>query len=272
MLEINGIKKNFGGKAALAGVDLEVRQGEVFVLLGPTGAGKTTMLRVVAGLEKVDDGQIVLKGHDITAVDPMERDMAMVFEGLNLIPVLSVRDNIAFALRSDIYREDETEIERRLQRVSDDLHIGHLLDRDVEPLSGGEKQRVAVARAMVRRPVLFLLDEPLSALDLKLREELRVELRQLHERHGSTILYATHDYHGAAAIADRIGIINDGKVYQLGPLPELLENPNHRVVGGSLYRQPSLKLHIQAPAPHKAFVGDVDPQIHLNQGSPFLGF
>jgi ABC-type sugar transport system ATPase subunit len=239
MLEINGIKKNFGGKAALAGVDLEVRQGEVFVLLGPTGAGKTTMLRVVAGLEKVDDGQIVLKGHDITAVDPMERDMAMVFEGLNLIPVLSVRDNIAFALRSDIYREDETEIERRLQRVSDDLHIGHLLDRDVETLSGGEKQRVAVARAMVRRPVLFLLDEPLSALDLKLREELRVELRQLHERHGSTILYATHDYHGAAAIADRIGIINDGKVYQLGPLPELLENPNHRVVG-ELLGSPSM--------------------------------
>ena len=239
MLEIKGIRKRFAGKTALAGVDLEVRQGEVFVLLGPTGAGKTTTLRVVAGLEKVDEGRIVLKGEDVTDRDPMERDMAMVFEGLNLIPVLSVRDNIAFALRSDIYREDEPEIDRRLRRVSGDLHIGHLLDRDVETLSGGEKQRVAIARAMVRRPVLFLLDEPLSALDLKLREELRIELRQLHERHGSTILYATHDYHGAAAIADRIGVISDGRVYQLGTLSELLNNPAHRVVG-ELLGSPSM--------------------------------
>ncbi len=239
MLELRGIKKNFGGKTALAGVDLDVREGEVFVLLGPTGAGKTTTLHVVAGLEKVDGGSVTLKGRDITRLNPMERDMAMVFEGLNLIPVLPVRDNIAFALRSDLYREDEVEIDRRIARVSQDLHIGHLLDRDVETLSGGEKQRVAVARAMVRRPVLFLLDEPLSALDLKLREELRVELRQLHERHGSTILYATHDYHGAAAIADRVGIISDGKVYQTGPLPELFDNPNHRVVG-ELLGSPSM--------------------------------
>ena len=239
MLQLQGIEKRFRAKQALRGINLNVQQGEVFVLLGPTGAGKTTALRSIAGLEKIDAGRIMLSGKDITDLHPMVRDIAMVFEGLNLIPVLSVRDNIAFALRSDYYREPESEIDSRLKKISADLHIDHLLDRDVETLSGGEKQRVALARAMVRYPKLYLLDEPLSALDLKLREELRAELRQLHEAHGSTVLYATHDYHGAAAIADRVGIISEGKIYQSGPLSELFADPQHLVVG-KLLGSPSM--------------------------------
>ena len=231
MLELRDVVKHYRGKPALNGIRLEVKQGEIFVLLGPTGAGKSTTLRCIAGLEAVTAGNIVLDGEDITTANPMERDMAMVFEGFNLLPILSVRDNIAFPLRSAVYREDERKIAERVASVANDLHIAPLLDRDVETLSGGERQRVAIARAIVRRPKLYLLDEPLSALDLKLREELRVELRHLHERHQTTIVYATHDYHGAAAIADRIGVIHAGRLYQTDTLEGLYRDPANVVVG-----------------------------------------
>lgn len=234
MLRFENIIKRYGGTVALDGLDLEVRDNEILALLGPTGAGKTSTLLCASGLEGVDGGRITADGTDITGQSAAERDVAMVFEGFNLLPTLSVGDNIAFSLRSPAFRESEDEVARRVANVAASLRIDHLLERDVETLSGGERQRVAIARAIVRRPKLYLLDEPLSALDLKLREGLRIELRQLHRDHPATMLYATHDYHGAAAIADRVAIIEAGRIYQIGALNDLFDDPAHAVVGRHL--------------------------------------
>lgn len=231
MLDIRGLRKAYRGKAALRGIDLTVQSHEILALLGPTGAGKTSTLLASAGLVVPDMGQIFLSGRDVTGVEPSSRDVSLVFEGFNLLPVLNVRDNIAFALRSPTYREPEDEIARRVSRTAELLRIGHLMDRYTDALSGGEKQRVSIARALVRRPMLYLLDEPLSALDLKLREELRAELRLIHREHGTTMLYATHDYHGAIAIADRIAIINDGRILQTGRIEHIYARPADAFVG-----------------------------------------
>ncbi|MBZ9676282.1 ABC transporter ATP-binding protein [Mesorhizobium sp. ES1-1] len=231
MLQLRGLKKSYRGKAALRNLDLTVNDNEIFALLGPTGAGKSSTLLASAGLIELDAGRVGLAGRDVTDADPGSRDVAIVFEGFNLLPVLDVKDNIAFALRSPAFRESEAEISLRVGRTAELLRISHLLDRDVDTLSGGERQRVAIARALVRRPVMFLLDEPLSALDLKLREGLRAELRQIHRQHRSTMLYATHDYHGAIAIADRIGIIDGGVIQQAGTIEEIYRLPANMVVG-----------------------------------------
>ncbi|MBL8582521.1 MAG: ABC transporter ATP-binding protein [Rhizobiaceae bacterium] len=231
MLRLEGLRKSYRGKGALRGLDLDVADNEIFALLGPTGAGKSSTLLASAGLIDLDAGRVHLAGRDVTDADPASRDVSIVFEGFNLLPVLDVKDNIAFALRSPAYREDDGEIARRVGRTAELLRISHLLDRDVGTLSGGERQRVAIARALVRRPKLFLLDEPLSALDLKLREGLRAELRDIHRRDRSTMLYATHDYHGAIAIADRIGIIDGGVVQQSGTIEEIFSLPANVLVG-----------------------------------------
>jgi len=231
MLRLKGLKKSYGTKRALRGLDLEVRDNEILALLGPTGAGKSSTLLSAAGLISLDAGKVALAGRDVTDIDPSGRDVSIVFEGFNLLPVLDVKDNIAFALRSPTYREPEAEIKVRVGRTAELLRIAHLLDRDVGTLSGGERQRVAIARALVRRPKMFLLDEPLSALDLKLREGLRAELRQIHRQHRSTMLYATHDYHGAIAIADRLAIIDGGVIQQTGTIDEIIALPGNALVG-----------------------------------------
>jgi multiple sugar transport system ATP-binding protein len=195
----------------------------------------------IAGLETPDYGNINLTGNDVTHTDPRLRDVAIVFEGFNLLPILTAYDNIALPLRSPIYHQTEDVIDARVQKAAADLKIGHLLERQVDQLSGGERQRVAVARALVRDPVLYLLDEPLSALDLKLRESLRAELKALQREHAATILYATHDYHGAAAIADRIALIDAGRIIQIGNLDELIADPIHASVG-QLIGSPSMAL------------------------------
>jgi multiple sugar transport system ATP-binding protein len=241
VLEVTGLRKRFGAKMALDGIDLTVEEGEVLGLLGPTGAGKTTTLRCISGLHRPDAGAIRLAGTDVTRVSPMERDIAVVFEGLNLLPTLSVFDNIAFPLRSPLYREPEAEVEARVARAAEDLRIAHLLDRRTDQISGGESQRVAVARALVRRPKLFLLDEPLSALDLKLREALQAELRDMHRRRGQTLVYASHDFLGTAAIASRIAVIDRGRVLQTGTLAEIYSDPMHRRVA-ELIGSPSMNL------------------------------
>jgi multiple sugar transport system ATP-binding protein len=241
VLQLENVTKAYDHKPALRGVELKVEKGEILALLGPTGAGKTSTLLSVAGLVSPDSGRILIGGDDVTRSDPRLRDIAIVFEGFNLLPLLSVYENIAFPLRSPIYQESAAEIDTRVRKAAQDLKIAHLLDRQIDQLSGGERQRVAIARALVRSPRLYLLDEPLSALDLKLRESLRLELRELQQRHDATILYATHDYHGAAAIADRIALIDAGRIIQVGTLSELLDNPSHVSVG-RLIGSPSMAL------------------------------
>jgi multiple sugar transport system ATP-binding protein len=241
VLEVNGLRKRFGPKVALEGIDLTVEEGEVLGLLGPTGAGKTTTLRCISGLNKPDGGTVRLSSADITNDSPMMRDIAVVFEGFNLLPTLSVYDNIAFPLRSPLYREPEAEVRARVARAAEDLRIAHLLDRRTDQISGGEGQRVAIARALVRRPKLFLLDEPLSALDLKLREALQTELRDMHRRRGQTLIYASHDFLSTAAIASRIAVIDRGRLLQTGTLAEIYSDPVHRRVG-ELIGSPSMTL------------------------------
>ena len=231
LLSLLELRKRYRARRALDGLTLDMGPGEALALLGPTGAGKTTTLMAVAGLVALDSGTVAMAGRDVTEAHPATRDVAMVFEGFNLLPALDVKGNIGFALRSPAFREDEAEIAIRTGRVAELLRISHLLDRDVTTLSGGEKQRVAIARAFVRRPRLLLLDEPLSALDLKLREGLRAELREIHARDRATMLYATHDYHGAVAIADRLAVIDGGRVRQHGSLAEILASPADMTVG-----------------------------------------
>lgn len=231
LLTLENLTKSYRGVRALRGINLEVKPNEIFALLGPTGAGKSSTIKATAGLIDLEKGRVIHNGHDISDVHPSNRDFSIVFEGFNLLSVFSVYENIAFALRSPVYREDETIIDQRVKRTAELLRISQLLERKVDKLSGGEKQRVAIARALVRQPSMFLLDEPLSALDLKLREGLRSELRQIHREQNSTMLYATHDYHGAVAFADRIGIIDQGRILQSGTIEEIIERPANTTVG-----------------------------------------
>lgn len=259
MLKLQHLSKSFKETVAVNDINLEVAKGEIFVLFGPTGAGKTTTLRLTAGLEKPDAGRVLIEEADVTAYQPWRRDIALMFEGLNLFPIYTVYDNIAFALRSDIYREPEAEIQKRIEKVAHDLHITHLLKRKPATLSGGETQRVALARALVRHPKFYLLDEPLSNLDLKLREELRVELKELHQHYEATIIFATHDYVSVVALADRIGVIYEGRLHQIGTQDELFQHPQTAIVA-TLMGAPGMNL-ISVKRDGKRLVSSHDPQL-----------
>lgn len=235
MLELRNISKVFGDIVAVDGLNLEVQDGEFFVILGPTGAGKTTTLRIVMGLEKPDAGEVYYDGQEITNVAPPLRNFAFMFESHNLYPVLNVYDNLAFPLRSPLFRVPEDEVRKRVESIAKELHITHLLERKVSHLSGGEQQRVALGRALVRRPRIYILDEPISSLDYKLREELQTEFKRIHEEYGITILSATHDNISAMAMASRIGIMEHGRIIQVGPPREVYINPANvsvaRIIG-----------------------------------------
>jgi multiple sugar transport system ATP-binding protein len=222
---LQGISKNFGPVNALAGLQLDVADGEFFVLLGPSGAGKTTTLRVIAGLERPDAGHVLMNGEDVTNSVPAQRDCAFVFQQYSLYPHLSVFDNLAFPLRAPMRKMREDEIRRRVNRVAATLHIESKLQRKATALSGGEMQRVAIGRALVREPRVYLMDEPLSSLDAKLREELRVELKRLQRQSGATVVYVTHDQVEATTLADRIAILDAGRIQQVGTPEEIYESP-----------------------------------------------
>ncbi|MGE5141618.1 MAG: ABC transporter ATP-binding protein [Rudaea sp.] len=224
-VDLRQITKTFRSVTALSNVSFSVRHGEFFVLLGPTGAGKTTTLRVIAGLEKQDSGSVVFDSEPIDGLTPAERDVAFVFQQYSLYPTMTVYDNLAFPLRSPIRKTPEPEIKKRVQEAADVLRIGHLLSRKTARLSGGEMQRVAIGRAIVREPAIFLMDEPLSNLDAKLREALRVELKHLQKTMGSTILYVTHDQIEALTMADRIAVLNQGKIIQQGTPNDIYDRP-----------------------------------------------
>ena len=196
------VSKSFGAVEAVRGLSLSVAHGEFVVLLGPTGAGKTTTLRLIAGLERPDQGDVVIQGRVVTKEIPAERDVAFVFQQYSLYPHLTVYDNLAFPLRSPARRTDEKTIRRRVQQISELLHIESKLGNRATALSGGEMQRVAIGRALVREPAVYLMDEPLSSLDAKLRAELRLELKRIQRELGTTILYVTHDQIEAMTLAD----------------------------------------------------------------------
>jgi multiple sugar transport system ATP-binding protein len=228
------VGKRFGAVAAVRGLSLTIADGEFVVLLGPTGAGKTTTLRLIAGLERPDAGCVVIRGRDVTRDVPAERDVAFVFQQYSLYPHLTVYNNLAFPLRSPARRMDEAFIRRRVQQVAELLHIERKLANRATALSGGEMQRVAIGRALVREPAVYLMDEPLSSLDAKLRAELRLELKRIQRELGTTILYVTHDQIEAMTMADRIGVMHDGVLLQLGSPRDIYERPASAYVASRL--------------------------------------
>ena len=233
--------KRFGEITAVDDMTLEIADGEFVVLLGPTGAGKTTTLRLVAGLDKADAGSVVIAGQDMTDAPPPARDVAFVFQQYSLYPHLSVFDNLAFPLRSPARRMGKADIEARVGEVARLLHIEAKLQSRATQLSGGEMQRVAIGRALVRHPSIYLMDEPLSSLDAKLRAEMRLELKRIQRELGATILYVTHDQVEAMTMADRIGVINEGRLVQVGSPREIYESPQSIHVASRL-GAPSINL------------------------------
>jgi multiple sugar transport system ATP-binding protein len=219
---------------ALDDVSFTVKDGEFFVLLGPTGAGKTTMLRSVAGLEKIDKGKILFDDEDITSAQPAARDTAFVFQQYSLYPHYKVYDNLAFPLRSPLRKLPESEIDSKVTKIAEMLKITPKLNNKATELSGGEMQRVAIGRALVRDPNIYLMDEPLSSLDAKLRESLRVELKKIQLNLGATILYVTHDQAEATTMADEIGVLENGKIAQIGTPEEIYNKPNSIYVANRL--------------------------------------
>jgi multiple sugar transport system ATP-binding protein len=222
-LLLNGVTKRFDGATVLDAVDLTVPSGEFMVLLGPSGCGKSTLLRIIAGLEMPTEGNVVIDGADVTDVPPRERNLAMVFQSYALYPHLTVAKNIAFPLRTAKVPKQETK--STVERVAASLGLTELLNRRPGRLSGGQRQRVALARAMVRDPGAFLMDEPLSNLDARLRAVTRTELIELHKRVNKTFLYVTHDQVEAMTMADRIALLNKGRVEQVGTPEELYDSP-----------------------------------------------
>jgi multiple sugar transport system ATP-binding protein len=228
-VEIRGLKKSFGAVEALRGVNLEVESGALVALLGPTGAGKTTLLKCIAGVEEPDAGDILFDGQSVLRTPAWRRDVAMFFQTYALYPHMSVYDNIAYPLRERKWSRQD--IDRSVKAVAEKLRIAHLLDRkDPSTLSGGEMQRVALARTLVRNPKVFLLDEPISNLDAKLREEMRTEFKRLHRELKQTIIYATPDFLEAFAVAEKVAVIKDGVILQYDTPMNLLRRPKNRFV------------------------------------------
>ena len=246
-----GVSKRFGATVAVDELSLTAADGELIVLLGPTGAGKTTTLRLLAGLEQADAGSIRIGGHDVTREPPAARDVTFVFQQYSLYPHLSVYDNLAFPLRSPARRWAQDRIDAKVREVAALLHIDDKLRSRATQLSGGQMQRVAIGRALVRQPAVTLMDEPLSSLDAKLRAELRVELKRIQVELGASMLYVTHDQTEAMTLATRIGVLDRGRLAQLGTPREIYENPVSSYVATRL-GNPGINLLPRAALPRLA--------------------
>ena len=219
------VTKNVGSSVALDNVSLTIPDHSFVVLLGPTGAGKTTTLRMVSGLDKPDSGEVFIGGQSVAELAPAQRNVAMVFQQYSLYPHLTVRENLAFPLKSPLLKTPPQEIERKVKEVAEVLQITHKLDNKATALSGGEMQRVSIGRALVRNPTIYLMDEPLSSLDAKLRADLRIELKRIHANSGATLLYVTHDQIEAMTMATHVGVLEAGKLVQFGSPRDIYENP-----------------------------------------------
>ena len=230
-VRLDGVSKQFGELEAVADVDLSIEDGEFFVLLGPSGCGKTTTLRMISGLERPTEGTVCFDDDDVTAEEPAKRNISMVFQNYALYPHKTVRENIAFPLSLSRREYTDEEVQAETERVAELLEITDQLDKRPKNLSGGQQQRVALGRSIVREPRVFLMDEPLSNLDAKLRLQMRSELKQLHNQLGVTTVYVTHDQTEAMSLADRICVLNDGRVQQIGSPYEVFSRPRNTWVG-----------------------------------------
>jgi multiple sugar transport system ATP-binding protein len=245
-LSIRSIRKVYtNGVEVLKGIDIEIKDGQFLILVGGSGSGKSTLLNMVAGLESVTSGEILIDGKVVNDLPPKDRDIAMVFQSYALYPSMTVRENIAFGL--NVKKVPKAEQEEIVSRVAETLQITHLLDRRPAQLSGGQRQRVAMGRAISRKPSLFLFDEPLSNLDAKLRVEMRAEIKLLHQRLKATIVYVTHDQIEAMTMGDLIAVMKDGVVQQLGTPQEIYDNPANLFVAGFI-GSPSMNFITVKPA------------------------
>lgn len=240
-IQLENVKKVFGKVTALDGITLDIKDKEFFVLFGPAGAGKTTILNVIAGIQIPEEGIVKYDGEIVNLVDASHRDAAMVFENYALYPQMTVYDNMASPLRSKLYKKDEAYIEKRVHEIAKMMSMDHLLERLPSQLSNGQKQRVAMGRALVRMPKVYLMDEPLAHLDAKLRNAMRTELKSIQAQFGTTSIYVTHDFMEAMSLADRIAVINEGKVVQIGTGDAIYDLPCNEFVA-QLMGDPEINL------------------------------
>ncbi|WP_109993194.1 ABC transporter ATP-binding protein [Salinisphaera sp. LB1] len=243
-IELHGLSKQFASDSiALRGINLKISGGEFFTLLGPSGCGKTTLLRIIAGLENATDGEVEIGGASVTHVPAHKRNVNTVFQSYALFNHLDVRENIGFGLKMRGVSKDE--IKRRVAETAEFIKIGELLGRRVDQLSGGQRQRVALARALVNEPDVLLLDEPLSALDAGLRSELQLELSRIQRRLGMTFIFVTHDQQEAMVMSDRVAVLNDGRIQQVGPPQALYEHPENLFVARFMGHQNLFEVRAQ---------------------------
>jgi putative spermidine/putrescine transport system ATP-binding protein len=243
-VRLSGVRKQFGDVTAVDGVDIEIRRGEFFTMLGPSGSGKTTCLRMIAGFERPDGGRIELGGRDVTGLPPAERDVNTVFQDYALFPHMSVAENVGYGLK--VKRAPREERDARVAEALALVRLEGFGDRRPSQLSGGQRQRVALARALVNRPRVLLLDEPLGALDLKLRQQLQVELKRIQSEVGITFVYVTHDQDEALTMSDRIAVMDGGKVLQVGSPRDVYEEPGSRFVAGFVGVSNLLELPVES--------------------------
>ena len=266
---LTDVRKRFGPDTALDGLSMTVPDGSFVVLLGPTGAGKTTALRMVSGLDNPDGGTVSIGGRPMAGLTPAQRDVAMVFQQYSLYPHLTVRQNLEFPLKSPILRTPKVEIDRKVGEVAEVLQISHKLDNKATALSGGEMQRVSIGRALVRNPSVYLMDEPLSSLDAKLRSDLRIELKSIQADSGATLLYVTHDQIEAMTMATHVGVLDNGRLVQFGAPREIYEDPVS-IYAASRLGQPRINVlpaDVFPGAPgNAAFIGLRPEQIRQGEG------
>lgn len=224
-IEFSKLGKSFGSNEILKGIDLEITSGEFLVLVGPSGCGKSTLLRTLAGLESPDSGEIRIDGKSINKQEPQNRDVSMVFQNYALYPHMNVAENMGFSMR--LQKKSKNEIDSRVKEIAQLLQIGHLLERKPKDLSGGQRQRVALGRALTRQTSIVLFDEPLSNLDAHLRSQMRVEIKRIHQKIKSTMIYVTHDQMEATTMGDRIAVLKDGRVEQIGTPTEIYHQPKN---------------------------------------------
>ena len=269
IIELRGVAKYYGNTAALHNIDLEIANGEFLTLLGPSGCGKTTLLRLISGFESPSKGELLLQGADITSTPPEKRQVNTVFQNYALFPHMNVWDNVAFGLK--MQRLPKTEINQRVAEALRRVHLDALADRMPRQLSGGQQQRVAIARAVINNPLVLLLDEPFSALDFKLRKQMQLEIKHLQRQLGITFVFVTHDQEEAFAMSDRVVVMNEGEIRQIGSPREIYEEPENLFVARFVGEINVLEAEILGPHPHDedAYMANVEGQefvLHSDRG------